>query len=176
MEALKEHGGQQLFHVHFAGAQLMQPLVNLPDILPSNLWLYERHFLSTASAGAFYMVPWENSLKIFVFPLSPAPRWKERSAVVEGVEWKVHCNILSSLQSDHFKIIQVYSFIHAKTQTYWLTLSAAPVSNTVMSLEPEISGLTHARVFWQEKPSHSWATASQPTKMETHQEPAALKG
>lgn len=84
---------------------------------------------SEYSLEQFYVVPQENNtLKTFVFLHSPAPRWKESSTLAEGVERRVHCSIWSPLQSDHFKIIQVCSFIHAKTQTDWLTLSAAPVT------------------------------------------------
>lgn len=39
VEALKNHGGQGAFRVHFAWAHHKQPLVNLSVILPSNFWL-----------------------------------------------------------------------------------------------------------------------------------------
>lgn len=104
----------------------MQPLVNLPDILPSKFWLPEGHFLSTASSSFMWFLRRTTHWKPLSSP-TPLPHGGRRAAHWQRV-WRVHCSILSPLQSDHFLKIQVYSFIHAKTQTDWLTLSAAPVT------------------------------------------------
>lgn len=150
-----------------------------PDTLPSNFWLSERHFLSTASAAFLCGFSGEQHTENLVFPPpTPAPQWEESSTFVEGVEWKIHCSTLSPLQSDHFRIIQVYSFIHAKTQTHWLTLSAVPVSNSYVLGARDFRSHTCTGCSGRRNPPalEQQQLLPKPTRMGTHQEPAPRKG
>lgn len=114
MFILQEHNSCNLWSTCLTSCQATS------DCLKDIFWVQPRAVLCGSSG--------EQHTENLCLPPFPCPRWKESSTLAEGVERRVHCSIWSPLQSDHFEIIQVCSFIHAKTQTDWLTLSAAPVT------------------------------------------------
>lgn len=88
MEALKNHRGQQAFHVRFARAHHMQPLVNLSVILPNNSQFKAfglKDIFCECDFSNFYVVPWDNNI-LKILNSSLAPQWKESSTFVEGME------------------------------------------------------------------------------------------